>query len=276
VYRTIHNSDLDELRALQSQLFPVRYNDAFYRDLFVDPYLCIVLFDDDAAADDDDDAEADDDGGGGCGSGDRDGGDENTVTNRAIARRVDDEGADVGSAGGGNDDASRPTDNDVGDKVDVEATRKRLAALNTDNDGDGDKSSKKRETKTKANDSRRRRLVGVVTSRVVVEPGIFSDSHSAYIATLGVAPAYQRRGVASRLLQLMLARIAAFSEAHTRIPSVTLHVKADNFAAISLYTRAGFLLLGRLQNHYYWDETYFDALALKMDLPRTRRSCAIM
>jgi [ribosomal protein S18]-alanine N-acetyltransferase len=66
--------------------------------------------------------------------------------------------------------------------------------------------------------------------------------HEYEIHTIGVDPAYQGQGIGGRLLDALL----AFTEGGT----VFLEVRTDNEAAIGLYRRAGFVVVGMRKRYY--------------------------
>ena len=65
------------------------------------------------------------------------------------------------------------------------------------------------------------------------------------ILTLGVAPAWRRRGVARVLLRDLVARARAGGAQR-----LLLEVAADNTAAVALYTSVGFARQGIRRNYY--------------------------
>jgi len=65
------------------------------------------------------------------------------------------------------------------------------------------------------------------------------------ILTLGVAPAWRRRGIASGLVQDLIVRALAVGAQR-----LLLEVAADNTAALALYTSLGFERQG-IRRHYY-------------------------
>jgi ribosomal protein S18 acetylase RimI-like enzyme len=80
------------------------------------------------------------------------------------------------------------------------------------------------------------RLVGFVMG----EPK--PAEHFAWIATIGVLPDFQRRGIASRLL--------AEVEARLTVPNIKLTVRQSNSGAIALYRRFGYEPVGRWERYY--------------------------
>jgi ribosomal-protein-alanine N-acetyltransferase len=84
----------------------------------------------------------------------------------------------------------------------------------------------------------------------------------AEILTIGVAPAWQRKGVGRRLVE-GVARAAQRAEAR----KLYLEVAADNDAALELYRRTGFLGTG-LRRGYYAREggSAVDAVTLALKL----------
>lgn len=86
----------------------------------------------------------------------------------------------------------------------------------------------------------------------------------AEILSLGVAPAARRRGVARSLLS------AATVESRRRgAEKLYLEVACDNFAALSLYSGAGFLEVGRRRNYYVGPGRAVDALVLAREIGRS-------
>lgn len=71
-----------------------------------------------------------------------------------------------------------------------------------------------------------------------------SSESLAWIATIGVRPAYQRQGIASALL--------AACEAQLNVVRVRLSVRVNNLPAIRLYQGCGYQQVG------YWPEYYQD------------------
>ncbi len=85
--------------------------------------------------------------------------------------------------------------------------------------------------------TRGRHLAGFILSRLADD--------EAEILSVAIASAWRGRGLARKLLDLHLRRLAGLS---ARI--VFLEVGEDNRAATRLYARAGFREVGRRQNYY--------------------------
>lgn len=79
------------------------------------------------------------------------------------------------------------------------------------------------------------------------------------IIVIGVDPARRRCGIGAGLLGLVLS-----SALQAQVP-VILEVAADNVAAISLYTVAGFVEAGRRRKYYRRPTGQVDALILRKD-----------
>ncbi len=81
-----------------------------------------------------------------------------------------------------------------------------------------------------------RRLIGFAMGEPFWRNGI------SMITTIGVHPAFQRRGIGSALLK----------ECEDRLPGerIRLTVREDNDPAIRLYTRFGYERISRLANYY--------------------------
>jgi ribosomal-protein-alanine N-acetyltransferase len=97
-------------------------------------------------------------------------------------------------------------------------------------------------------------LVGFIMSRLV--------EGEAEILSVAVDARYQGRGLAGRLLNLHLRRLAGLGAR-----AVFLEVDAHNAAAIRLYERAGFREVSRRPNYYQGTAgEAADALLLRRDL----------
>lgn len=66
-----------------------------------------------------------------------------------------------------------------------------------------------------------------------------------HVNTIAVAPAYRRQGLATRLLQHVLAEAAARG-----VTRATLEVRASNQAALKLYERLGFSVTATRPGYY--------------------------
>lgn len=95
-----------------------------------------------------------------------------------------------------------------------------------------------------------RRNVGFIVSRRAAD--------EAEILSVAVARAWQGRGLARRLLDLHLRRLAGL-----RLRAVFLEVDEDNTPALRLYARAGFQEVGRRPGYYSGGKS---ALVLRRDL----------
>ena len=98
------------------------------------------------------------------------------------------------------------------------------------------------------------KLIGFIMSRLVED--------EAEILSIAIAGSRQRRGLARKLLNLHLRRLAAFS---TR--TMFLEVDEHNEPAMRLYDRAGFHEISRRPNYYQSAGTnHATALVLRRDL----------
>ena len=86
--------------------------------------------------------------------------------------------------------------------------------------------------------------------------GIVCDE--AELLTLGVAPGWQRRGIAGRLLDHLFAEARAAG-----CTQVFLEVRASNAAARALYARHGFVQVGERAGYYATGAGREDALVLR-------------
>lgn len=77
----------------------------------------------------------------------------------------------------------------------------------------------------------------------------------SWIATIGVLPAYQRKGIGRSLLQACEARL--------KTPRLRLSVRASNQAAMTLYEQEGYRTIDIWRNYYHDGEN-----AIVMEKPR--------
>lgn len=103
--------------------------------------------------------------------------------------------------------------------------------------------------------SSRAYFVARVGREVVGYAGMMMSFEDAHVTTVAVDPAWQRRGVATRLL-VALAREALVRGAR----NLTLEVRMSNKGAQQLYRRFGFAPVGVRKNYY--QETNEDALVM--------------
>ena len=93
--------------------------------------------------------------------------------------------------------------------------------------------------------STRAYFVARVGREVIGYAGLMMTGEDGHVTTIAVAPTWQRRGIAKRLL-LTLARAAIEREA----TGLTLEVRYTNHAAQDLYRRFGFTPVGIRKNYY--------------------------
>ncbi len=77
---------------------------------------------------------------------------------------------------------------------------------------------------------------------IVGYAGLMAHDDEAHILTVGVVPAWQRRGIGAMLLRDLLDAAGSHR--------VLLEVRADNEAAQRLYARHGFSPIGRRRGYY--------------------------
>lgn len=82
-----------------------------------------------------------------------------------------------------------------------------------------------------------------------------SSQNVAWIATIGVDPGYQRRGIGRMLLRAC--------EAQIKLPRIKLSVRASNHGAIALYEAEGYRFVDLWRNYYSDNE---DALVMEKTL----------
>jgi ribosomal-protein-alanine N-acetyltransferase len=87
-------------------------------------------------------------------------------------------------------------------------------------------------------------LVAEVGGRVAGHVGVWRALDELHITTLAVDPDYRRRGIASALMEAVFERYGA------EYDEFTLEVRENNFAAINLYEKFGFEVMGRRIDYY--------------------------
>lgn len=110
------------------------------------------------------------------------------------------------------------------------------------------------------NEQSRRYTVVTDQGRVVGYLGLmYVLADEMHVNTIGVLPGYERRGIATALMD------DAWADARARgVERVTLEVAAGNSAAQALYYRYGFKPVGIRKNYY--ETTHEDALILWAEL----------
>ena len=82
-----------------------------------------------------------------------------------------------------------------------------------------------------------------------------------YISNVAVAPAYRRRGAGGALIGELIRRGRAL-----RLAFLTLEVREGNEAAVALYFKHGFRVVGRRKGYY--EKTREDALLMTLELKK--------
>lgn len=102
--------------------------------------------------------------------------------------------------------------------------------------------------------------VGVdADGRLIGYAGLWFDGDVAQVMTIGVDPAAQRGGLGTVLLVALVARSRELGA-----QAVLLEVRVDNEAAIALYRRAGFEMIGRRRRYYQPED--LDAWTMRLEL----------
>ncbi len=94
-------------------------------------------------------------------------------------------------------------------------------------------------------------VVGYIGMLYVLDEG--------YISNVAVRPDFRRRGVAEALLRALEARSRAL-----RLSFLTLEVRAGNAAAVALYEKRGYRVVGRRKNYY--EKPTEDAILMTLTL----------
>ena len=80
---------------------------------------------------------------------------------------------------------------------------------------------------------------------VLAYVGMMYILDEGYISNVAVSPEYRRQGIADRVIESLVDICCSL-----KLSFVTLEVRAGNKAAISLYSKQGFLPVGRRKNYY--------------------------
>lgn len=84
-------------------------------------------------------------------------------------------------------------------------------------------------------------VVGFIIGTVCCE----RSALTGHILTLDILPAYRRKGAGAKLLRQMEVLFR-----NKGVKGFRLEVREDNFAAINLYRRFGYKIIGKLKNYY--------------------------
>lgn len=95
--------------------------------------------------------------------------------------------------------------------------------------------------------------------RLMAYAGLWFDGDVAQVMTIGVAPAAWRRGLGSALLGALVEQARTLGAG-----AVLLEVRVDNEAALALYERFGFTVLGRRRRYYQPEDV--DAFTMRLVL----------
>eukprot|EP00933_Yihiella_yeosuensis_P066616 TRINITY_DN7097_c3_g1_i1.p1 TRINITY_DN7097_c3_g1~~TRINITY_DN7097_c3_g1_i1.p1 ORF type:complete len:205 (+),score=37.91 TRINITY_DN7097_c3_g1_i1:74-616(+) len=90
-------------------------------------------------------------------------------------------------------------------------------------------------------------LVGSICCRL--EP-LEGGGQALYIMTLSILKPYQRRGLASQLVQWILDKAQSKECQDADVREIYLHVQTSNEEALSFYKKFGFQITGKLDNYY--------------------------
>lgn len=100
-------------------------------------------------------------------------------------------------------------------------------------------------------------LVAEVDNVVAGYAAYTISDRRAHILSLAVHPALRRRGIGESLLKALLDEVKQF-----KIKTVELEVKANNVAALNLYSKLGFKIKSKLKRYYQGEDGYLMILSL--------------
>lgn len=108
-------------------------------------------------------------------------------------------------------------------------------------------------------------VVGVAAARI--DPSVQGKPSESYLMTFGVDEQYRRKGIGSRILEVL--EDILWTQAHSK--ALELHVKIGNNGALKFYSDvAKFNQVATLPNHYLIEGVQHGALHLRKDLRRQR------
>jgi len=272
-FRPIRVADLEQMRALHEDWFPVRYSTSFYenavREKMVgthDPLFAVIAeIEEDVAADDADDED------------DVDAGD-------------DDDDADLGGYEGLDDDEPAPpgwSETATTHNRRRSPPRGALEYLAEPYGGALNQSKQRHERRRRDVSGRRRlhprrrqkRIIGLVTAQLTNVRGCgdeaalfqpaarFRAEHARrvmYVLTLGSDARFRRRGLARALVEACVRR----ADAEPGCGAVYLHVISHNAGAIAFYRALHFECLGEIQNYYRIDGKSYNCFVYALYLPK--------
>ena len=99
--------------------------------------------------------------------------------------------------------------------------------------------------KTQLKDNQHEFIAAVADDKLLGYVGMMYVLDEGYIANVAVSPEYRRLGIADALIEKLL-----LISDELGLSFVTLEVRASNIPAIGLYTKHGFLPVGRRKNYY--------------------------
>ena len=94
------------------------------------------------------------------------------------------------------------------------------------------------------------KIIGYISAEIILDEG--------YIMNIAVKPKFRGRGVGKALVRHMIKHF------ENDLKFLTLEVRASNTAAISLYEKLGFAVIGRRKNYY--QKEHEDAILMKKTL----------
>ncbi|KAF2073869.1 hypothetical protein CYY_004829 [Polysphondylium violaceum] len=110
-------------------------------------------------------------------------------------------------------------------------------------------------------------LIGVVTARIDIETGLcslFFDSIQGYIMTFGVKQEYRKQGIGLKLLNNISEQLKK-----RKCNKITLHVKSINRDAYSFYIKNGFQVEETIENYYTIAKVQYNALKMYKHIENT-------
>ncbi len=99
--------------------------------------------------------------------------------------------------------------------------------------------------KTQLKDSQHEFIAAVSGEKVLGYVGMMYVLDEGYISNVAVSPEYRRLGIADALID----RLTALSDS-LNLAFITLEARESNNAAISLYSKHGFVPVGRRKKYY--------------------------
>jgi len=232
-FRSLTWNDIDTLKKLQSDLFPVQYPDSFYRKLTLeDRYISILAW--------------------------------------ATRKNISSSSCSGSSTPISSSSSSTTTTSLIDDhnhsggsslyNGEIPPPTSPFSPLSPLSSSSSIMTTTSRFYHSDSNKIFQQELIGVVTARIDVETGLcslFFENIEGYIMTFGVKQEYRKKGIGLKLLNNISEQLKK-----RRCNRITLHVKSINRDAYSFYIKNGFQVEETMENYYTIAKVKYNALRM--------------